>query len=82
MGIELFGPERADGLLRLWRRRGAQRSVALIPEPEAEAAVSEISKICVSDVRERRIVGHTDFRNEVLATFGAGTFRWGALRPL
>lgn len=54
----------------------------MVPVPEPEAAVPEISKICVSDVCERRIAGHTDLRNEVLATFGAGTFRWGATRPL
>ncbi|GAB2943512.1 hypothetical protein GCM10027028_51700 [Streptomyces sundarbansensis] len=36
------------------------------------------SKICVGGVCESRIAGNTDLRNEILAIFGAGTFRWGA----
>lgn len=34
------------------------------------------------EVRERGVAGHKDQRNEVLATFEAGTYRWGELRPL
>ncbi len=53
-----------------------------VPSGSSPATAQEVSKICVSDVCERGIAGHTDFRSEVLATFGAGAFRWGALRSL